>query len=614
MKVVILAVICCLVLQIPAQAQDLQRIGLANEYFAKGDLEKAKVLYEELSRKNRNIPQIHNRYLTVLAQLGEYDHGVTYLQKLIRQFPEVVQYPLDLGIFYRKAGKSDQADQQITRTLQSIKNEKYQIISAAQYLFNKQETPFALKAYQLGREAEKDPHLYALEMAEIHRRMSQKTEMVNEYLNFASSNPNNINYVKNILQNLLTDEEDLIQLEKLLYAKIQKNPNETLYASLLIWVNLQQQNFYGAFVQARALDKREKGGGTRVLEIGKIALDNKDYKNAIKVFSYVAKDTKAGVNYELAKRYLVKSREELVKNTFPVDLEEIRHLIKDYDEIIVEIGKNVRTLEAMRSQALLYAFYLDRRDSAISILQNIISTPGIKSSLQNQAKLDLGDIYLLNQEPWESTLLYSQVEKAQKDQPLGYDAKLRNAKLSYFKGDFELAQGHLDILKLATSREISNNAMALSLLIQDNTVFDTTDLAMQAYADVELTLFQNRRQEALLKLSHLLESYPGHSLTDEILWLQSNIYLELGNFDKALELLNNVVTGYQYDILSDDAYFLMGTIYEDQLQNAPKAMEIYQDFLTKFPGSIYSAEARKRFRSLRGDFNEAPPNLQENFN
>ena len=594
--------------------QDVQKIGLANEYFAKGEMDKAKALYEELARKNRNIPQIHNRYLNVLAQLGAYDQGEDYLQRLVRQFPDVVQYPLDLGIFYRKAGKVSEADRQITKTLQAIKSQKYQIISAAQYLFNKQETPFALMAYQLGRESEKDPHMYALEMAEIYRRMSQKTEMVNEYLNFASSNPNNINYVKNILQNLLTEEDDLMQLEELLYNKIQKQPNEPLYATLLIWVNLQQQNFYGAFVQARALDKREKGGGTRVLEIGRIALDNHDYKNAIKIFGYVARETKTGVNYELAKRYLVKSREELVKNTFPVDLEEIRNLIGDYQEIIDEIGKNERTLEAMRSQALLYAFYLDRRDSAISILQNIISTSSIKPALQNQAKLDLGDIYLLNQEPWESTLLYSQVEKAQKDRPLGYEAKLRNAKLSYFKGDFELSQGHLDILKLATSREIANNAMALSLLIQDNTVFDSTDLAMQQYADVELTLFQNRRQEALVKLDLLLRAYPGHSLTDEILWLQSNVYMELGNFDRAIELLNQIVTGYQYDILSDDAYFLMGTIYEDQLSDPNKAMEIYKDFLTKFPGSIYVAEARKRFRSLRGDFDELPPNLQESFN
>ena len=49
---------------------------------------------------------------------------------------------------------------------------------------------------------------------------------------------------------------------------------------------------------------------------------------------------------------------------------------------------------------------------------------------------------------------YSQVEKAQKDAPLGYEAKLRNARLSYFNGDFKLAEAHLDIFwKEATSRE-----------------------------------------------------------------------------------------------------------------------------------------------------------------
>ena len=492
------------------------------------------------------------------------------------------------------------------RHLKRIESHKFQIISASQYLFNKHEIDHALYGYKLSREHEKDAHLYALELAEIYRRLNMKEEMVNEYLNFASSNPNNINYVKNVLQNLLTEEEDLISLEELLYQKIQKNPNTSLYASLLIWVNLQQQNFYGAFVQARALDKREKGEGERVLKIGKIALDNKDYKNAIRIFSYLTKQYNSGINYELAKRYLIKSREELVKTTFPVDTTEIAHLIDDYRNMVMEIGINERTLEAMRSQALLYAFYLDRKDSAIQILTKIIDTPGLNTNLVAQAKIDLGDIYLLNGEPWESTLLYSQVEKLQKDQPLGYEAKLRNAKLSYYKGEFELAQGHLDILKLATSREIANNAMALSLLIQDNTVFDSTDLAMQDYAHVELDLFQNKYLEALQKLELMLVRYPGHSLTDEILWLRANILLELGEFTQALDLLSQIVQDYEYDILSDDAYFLMGTIHEDQLQNDQEAMNVYNDFLIRFPGSIYSAEARKRYRALRGDFKETP--------
>ncbi len=588
-------------------SQDIQKINLANEYFGQGELDKAKVLYQELVKKPKNIPTVHNRYLQVLQQLALHDEGEQYLRKLVRQYPEVAQYALDLGILYRKAGDPVRADEQITATLQGIKGNKFQIISAAQYLYNKQETPFALMAYQLGREQEKNPSAYALELAEIHRRMSQKDEMISEYLNFATNNPSNLKYVKNMLQNLLTEEDDLDNLEQLLYDKIQKHPNESLYSSLLIWVNLQQQNFYGAFIQARALDKREKAGGAGILDIGKIALENKDYKSAIRIFGYLEKEYSSGVNYESAKRYLVKSREELVKNTFPVDLAEIRNLIKDYDRVIKEIGINERTMEAMRSQALLYAFYLDRKDSAISILQDIIAAPGAMNALQAQAKLDLGDIYLLNGEPWESTLLYSQVEKARKDQPLGYEAKLRNAKLSYFKGDFELAQGHLDILKLATSREIANNAMALSLLIQDNTVFDSTDVAMKAYADIELALFQKQRALALEKLDLMLTQFQGHSLTDEIYWLKANILLEMGSFEQSVSLLNQIVESYQYDILSDDAYFLMGTIYEDQLKDNTKAMEIYQDFLVKFPGSLHSAEARKRFRNLRGDFDQPTP-------
>ncbi len=596
------------------QSQDVQKINLANQYYEQGDLQKAQALFEELVKKPKNLPQIHARYLLVLNQLGDLETAEKYLEKLIKQYPDIIQYQLDLGILYRKEGREELADEYISETLQRIKAHKFQIISASQYLFNKHEIDHALYGYKLSREQEKDSHLYALELAEIYRRLNMKEEMVSEYLNFASSNPNNINYVKNVLQNLLTEEEDLISLEELLYQKIQKNPNESLYASLLIWVNLQQQNFHGAFVQARALDKREKGEGERVIKIGKIALDNHDYKNAIKIFNYLTRQYHSGINYELAKRYLIKSREELVKTTFPVDTTEIANLIEDYRNMVMEIGINERTLEAMRSQALLYAFYLDRKDSAIQILTKIINTPGINQQLIAQAKIDLGDIYLLNGEPWESTLLYSQVEKLRKDQPLGYEAKLRNAKLSYYKGEFELAQSHLDILKLATSREIANNAMALSLLIQDNTVFDSTNQAMQAYAQVELDLFQNKYHVALDKLEMMLDRYQGHSLTDEILWLRGNILLELGEFTEALETLSQIVKDYEYDILSDDAYFLIGTIFEDQLQDYNQAMEVYNDFMVRYPGSIYSAEARKRYRALRGDFKEAPLSPEPNLN
>lgn len=40
-------------------------------------------------------------------------------------------------------------------------------------------------------------------------------------------------------------------------------------------------------------------------------------------------------------------------------------------------------------------------------------------------KLDLGDFYLISGDVWEATLLYSQVDKAMKDEPLGEEARLK---------------------------------------------------------------------------------------------------------------------------------------------------------------------------------------------
>jgi TolA-binding protein len=296
------------------------------------------------------------------------------------------------------------------------------------------------------------------------------------------------------------------------------------------------------------------------------------------------------------------AKEELVKNTYPIEIQSIRSLIADYQKMFEELGKNQKTLEGMRSMALLYAFYLNEKDTAVVILEQAIKIAPAERNFINRCKMDLGDIYLLKNEPWESALLYSQVEKSEKEQPIGYEAKLRNAKLSYFKGDFALAQEHLDVLKMATSREIANDAMELSLRIQDNTGLDSSETAMKEYAAIELMIFQNQYQKAMNELLKLQEKYKDHSLADDILWLQAKLYLKQQAYQKAVESLDKIIKNYSYDILSDDAHFLIAKILEEKLDQKAQAMEMYQEHLKKYPGSIYTAETRKRFRMLRKDF------------
>lgn len=602
-----------LLLAFVASAQNHTDVQLANEYLVKGDKKKAMDLYKDLSRSEPNIPLIHNNYLNLMIDVGAFDDAHDYLKKVLRRDPENMQFKLDVGLIYVRSGEVAKADRYFKEMSAQVKSNMQQAKMMSDYLAARSLSEYSIMALNECRNYLGNPYLFCLELAMLYRIQGQQDKMVQEYLSYVTQSSANIQYVKNVMQALLTKPEELESLERLLYDKIQQNPDVEVYSDLLIWVTMQQKNFYASFIQARAYDKRYKREGEKSLEVARVALDNDDYDNASRIYRYVIREYRGTSNHLLARLGLIRTREARVKQTFPVDADSVQALIEDYQDFIAEYPTNPNSLEAARNQALLYANFLDKKESAIEILNVLIQNPRATLHLKSKAKLDLGDIYLLRGEVWESTLLYSQVEKTQKENPVGYEAKLKNAKLSYYKGNFRLAQEHLDILKEATTREIANDAMDLSMRIKENIAFDSVGEALKQYAVVELLLYQNKIDSALVKIGLLKQgvsdsvAFSNRTILDDVYWLEANIRMKRGEFDESIGLLQKIRDEYPDDVLADDAFFLQGEIYERQLNNQDKAMEIYREFLTKYPGSVFAAEARKRFRTLRGDFiNQTP--------
>lgn len=589
-------------------AQNHGEIQLANEYLLKGDKKKAVELYRDLGKSDANVPLIHNNYINLLLDLGAYDEAQAYLKKILRRDPENMQYKLDVGLVHVRSGDLSKADRYFRDIIGEVKPNVQLSKMMSDYLAARSLTEYSVLTLTESRNFLGNPYLFCLDLAMLYRIQGQQDKMVQEYLSYVTQSSANIQYVKNVMQALLTKPEELESLERLLYDKVQQNADVEVYADLLIWVTMQQKNFYASFIQARAYDKRYKKEGEKCMEVAKVALDNEDYENASKIYRYVIREYSATSNNLMARLGLIRTREARVKRSFPVNADSVRTLIQDYHKFIEKYPDNANSLEATRNEALLFANFLDEKDSAIQILNKLIVNPRASLYLKSKAKLDLGDIYLIKGEPWESTLLYSQVEKTQKENPVGYEAKLKNAKLSYYKGDFRLSQEHLDILKEATTREIANDAMELSMRIKENIAFDSVGEALKQYASVELLLYQNKQSEALEKLKSLKQgsvgtvTFSNQSILDDVYWLEANMRMKRGEFDEAIGLLQKILTDYPDDVLSDDAYFLQAEIYERQLKNKSKAMEIYREFLNKYPGSVFAAEARKRFRTLRGDF------------
>ncbi len=657
-------IILCLVgcaYPINSYAQESE-VRIANEYFLKGEKDKALAMYQSLAKNSENIPAIHNNYLNLMLDLGKFKDAEDYVEKVLKKSEDRISYRVDLGIVYMRAGEVQKADKYFKTLIKNSLPDVYKTKAVSDYLASHNLADYAVLALTELRQTIGNPTVFTLEMANLYRMQGKRDEMVQEYLNYITQSPSNLNYVKNLLQLFLNKPDELEALERMLYDKVQQFPDSEVFADLLIWVNLQQKNFYAAFIQARAFDKRFKKENSKTLEIAQIALNNKDYENADKSFSYVIKEFPNTDNYLPARLGLIRAREAKVKRSFPVNRDSVRYLTREYQSFIAKYPDNGNSYEAALNEALLHAYYLDEKDSAIVKLTALANHPRVPPHLKAKSKLDLGDIYLLREEPWEATLLYSQVEKNQRDAPLGYEAKLRNAKLSYYKGEFRLAQEHLDILKQATTREIANDAMDLSMRIKENTAFDSVGTDLKEFAAIELLLLQNKTDEALRRLQKFGAGGPvkmskhdaftknlwpksqanlsedeakeladflkrdreallqGKVLTDsvwieeqgtkqisktirdDVYWLEANLRLQRGEFQASLKLLEKIQIEFPDDILADDASFTEGDIYENYLKNKEKAMEIYRAFLDKYPGSVYAAEARKRYRNLRGDF------------
>ena len=573
---------------------------LAGEYFRTGDCEKA-AFYAEKVLQEQFVKDILSRYADCAIKEKKWEESEELFKKLLKKdAANQAFYQFHWGRTLAAANKVAEAAKRYDATLDLLMLRSDLYVQFIEEFRRISEPSYAKKIILMARERQKQPNLFRLELAGIYQETGETENMIGELLSYGAMirNPET---VKNMLQDFIKTDKEGDILEKVLYENIQKRPNDVFYNELLIWRQVQKKDFYKAFLQERSLDKRLKKNGERIVELSKVSLQNEDYTNTLRMYEYLLKEYPGSEIYPYARRMSIYVRGEQTKRKYPVDLGEVRKLIADYEALLTEVGNDINALEALRNMAMLHAFYLGDRKKSIELLNRAIQLGSVEPAFADRCKLDLGDIYILENEPWEASLIYSQVEKSQKDNVLGYEAKLRNAKLYYYKGEFDLARSVLNVLKKATSREIANDASALSLLILDNTGLDSTEDAMRSYAAVELLLFQHLYDQAIDSLSSLYTRYQDHSLADEILWLQATTYIKLDKNEEAEKCLKEIIEKFYYDVLGDNALYQLAQLYETKLKRKEEAMRCYQELMEKYPASIFVSDARKRYRQLRGD-------------
>ena len=595
--------ILTLILCFQAYTQSNSDLRIANKYAYSGQCTNAIEMYETFESK-LSLQKYYPTYLKCLLEEKKYIEAIALVKKARKKYPNQIKYIFDLGLVYKQKGDKYRADKEFKKSLDNLRAGRTNDVNALASKFSKNgESEWLYKVYQRGQELNPN-YEFGFQQASSLANLGQTEKMIGVYLDLIEKNPINLNTVKIKLQNSLgrtkSSKDNYDLLRKKLLLRVQKTNNSEL-TELLVWLYIQSNEYDAAYIYTKALDKRLKENGDRMFDLAYLAYENKAYQSAIKCYQYIVNLGAENPYYKDAKiSELIVAGEALVETDYTND--ELLKLDKNYQSVISELGQTRDMVYLMKDYAKIKAFYLYDYPSAIQLLEKSIQLLD-DGKLQAECKLMLGDILLITNEEWDAILLYSQVEKSFKENPIGHQAKYNRAKVSYYQGQFDWAQAQLDVLKASTTKLISNNAMKLSLFITDNLGLDTSAMAMNMYAKADLLSFQNKLDESVNLLDSMLSIFPGHTLTDDIIFKKADIHLNRKEYAKAAVLYEKVATDFSYDILADDALFNWADLLENKLDNKEKAMEIFEKIVLDYSDSIYTSEARKRFRNLRGDEN-----------
>lgn len=573
---------------------------LALQYFQNKEYDKAADLYKEIYKK-KPTPIFYNYYLDCLFANDDYKTAESFVKQVAKKHPDEQKYKVEYAYVIDLSGNHKKATKLYLKAIKSLKPNRNEVIDLANAFKVRGLNDYALKTIEKGKKFTLDPPLN-MELADLYMAMGNYKGMMSEYLDLVAQDDAYLTIVQSKLQLIISDKNNETPsnaLREELLRRTQKYPNIIVYSELLYWFSLQKKQFKIALIQGEALDKRYEEQGGRIFQLAKILYSNKEYELSIEAYDYVMSYGQQNRYYQTASIEILQSRFMNIVENAHYQKNDLTALAESYEALLKKYGENASTVKLMMNLAHLYAFYLKNTDKAIKLLEKVQKIPNVNHYDQAMAKLKLGDIMLFSGQKWSASLLYKQVEKANKYDAIGFEARFKAAKFFYYVGEMDYAKVQLDVLKGATSKLIANDALDLYLLITENMSLDSTYDALSYFARAELLTYQHNYEAANTTLDSIITAYPpGEPIRDNVWFKKAQIQIQLKNYESADSLFKKCLEEDPYGTLADDALMMRAKMNDNYLNNKEIAKQLYKKILLDYPGSLFTVEARRRYREM----------------
>ena len=569
-----------------------QNEQLAFNYIDAGEYEKAATILEEVYTKNKHL--YLDKLLYCYQQLQQYDKALKFINELKpkNNNPTLL---VEEGYIYQLQKKQSEADKKYQEALNEIDKNANFAYNLGSVFERKVLLEWALKAYEKGQKL--NPNLnFDYQTAMIQGQLGNLELMLNKLLDYGFNTPDGTPMVQNQLNRYLMDDSDgsfAATIRKNLLLRTQKS-QDIYWNQFLSWFFVQQKEYGKAFVQEKAVYKRNPESFYNIVTLGSMAMEEKQFEDAKLILEFVLENTQ-DVELQMKAHHFLLSMEmeSATSKDYPaIDLK-LQELLKKY-------GISPYSTDLQILSAHFKTFYLNQSKLGIELLQNTLKLP-LNVREQSEVKMELADIMVYDEKFNQAILYYAQVEDNLKNDVLAHEASLKLAKANFYKKDFDWTLQQVKVLKQSPSLLIANDAIEMFLLIQDNSAEDSLRVALQSYATADLKLYQNKKEEALQLFLAILQKHKGESIEEGTLFKVGKIYEEKGDFNKALTYYQNILDNHKDGIYKDEALYFSAEIYRKHLLDNEKAKALYEKVVLEHPDSLYYTESRKQYRTLRGD-------------
>jgi tetratricopeptide (TPR) repeat protein len=575
-----------------AQSEDLAR-----NYLDQGDYEKAVSIFGNLHNKNPGQQNWLLGYVETLQAMGKIEDAERVLKTYLTEIGEYPNIQIELGYLYQKQSDTLKAQEYYQRAIAQVKARPGFSYSVGNVFQKYGLLDLAVQTYETAQEIEPRSN-NTIQLARIYGEQSKYLEMFENYMDLIAKNTSYFQILnRNFTQYITEDGNNVanVALRRVLLQRSQKNP-ELIFNEMLSWLFVQQEDYAKAFAQEKAIYQRQDLKSlNRIIDLALISKDNKELTSAEEILHFAVEKASSQRELLSAERELL-----LVKQLIMASPDEYEAIEEAYVSFIKKIGRNRDSFLIQKDFVEFFAY--QKRDVVKALTQiELIASQDLYQQQTAELKLLQADLMVQDSKFNQALLLYTQVEKLIPNTDIAREARFKVAKTSYYRGDFDWALTQLKVLKSSSSQLTANDAMELALLIKDNSQEDTlrTDLKLVAKAD--LLLFQNQPLQALTILEGVLEDHQSPFIVDEVLFRIAKLHLANQDVEKALPYLQRIVDKHSDEILADNANFLLGTLYMDELKTPDQAKPYFETLIFNHPDSLYFVDARKRFRTLRGD-------------